>query len=140
MARDALGNPDCWRRGVVASAALLALILFSVLDARAMPTAAQQSCPNQSVPVSQIGHAGAGMGTLAVKLRQGQSEEIDFGRSITARTLTLYLALNTHGILCTVEGDVVTNPDNGQSSSLWDSTCDGFVPDVYVDTGPTSPR
>jgi hypothetical protein len=45
----------------------------------------------------------------------------------------------TIGILCTAEGDVVTNPDNGQSSSLWDSTSEGFVPDVYVDTGTNQP-
>jgi hypothetical protein len=45
----------------------------------------------------------------------------------------------TIGILCTAEGDVVTNPDTGQSSSLWDSTSEGFVPDVYVDTGTNQP-
>jgi hypothetical protein len=42
-------------------------------------------------------------------------------------------------ILCTVEGDVVTNPVNGQSSSLWDSTSEGYVPDVYVSTGTNQP-
>jgi hypothetical protein len=45
----------------------------------------------------------------------------------------------TIGILCTAEGDVVTNQDTGQSSSLWDSTSEGFVPDVYVDTGTSQP-
>ena len=45
----------------------------------------------------------------------------------------------TIGILCTAEGDVVTNTDNGQSSSLWDSTSEGFVPDVYVDTETNQP-
>jgi hypothetical protein len=41
----------------------------------------------------------------------------------------------TIGIICTAQGDVVTNSDNGQSSSLWDGTKDGYIPDVYVDTG-----
>jgi hypothetical protein len=41
----------------------------------------------------------------------------------------------TIGILCTAQGDVVTNEDTGQSSSLWDGTSEGFIPDVYVDTG-----
>ena len=41
----------------------------------------------------------------------------------------------TIGILCTAQGDVVTNGDTGQSSSLWDGTSEGFIPDVYVDTG-----
>jgi hypothetical protein len=41
----------------------------------------------------------------------------------------------TIGILCTAQGDVVTNADSGQSSSLWDGTSEGFIPDVYVYTG-----
>lgn len=41
----------------------------------------------------------------------------------------------TISILCTAQGDVVTNSDTGQSSSLWDGTSDGFIADVYVDTG-----
>jgi hypothetical protein len=41
----------------------------------------------------------------------------------------------TIGILCTAQGDVVTNDDTGQSSSLWDGTSEGYIPDVYVDTG-----
>ncbi|HXP55325.1 MAG TPA: hypothetical protein VN847_10230 [Streptosporangiaceae bacterium] len=41
----------------------------------------------------------------------------------------------TIGILCTAQGDVVTRPDTGQQSSLWDGTSDGYIPDVYVDTG-----
>ncbi len=39
------------------------------------------------------------------------------------------------GIVCTAQGDVMTNPDTGFSSSLWDDTSDGFIPDAYVDTG-----
>lgn len=38
-------------------------------------------------------------------------------------------------IFCTAQGDVVTNSDTGQSSSLWDGTTNGFIPDVYVNTG-----
>jgi hypothetical protein len=41
----------------------------------------------------------------------------------------------TIDILCTAQGDVVTNSDSGQSSSLWDGTSEGFIPDVYVYTG-----
>ena len=39
------------------------------------------------------------------------------------------------GIVCTAQGDVMTNPDTGFSSSLWDDTSDGYIPDAYVDTG-----
>jgi hypothetical protein len=46
---------------------------------------------------------------------------------------------DTIDILCTAQGDVMTNPDTGDSSSLWDGTSDGthtgFIPDVFVDTG-----
>jgi hypothetical protein len=38
-------------------------------------------------------------------------------------------------ILCTAQGDVVTNSDSGESSSLWDGTSEGYIPDVYVYTG-----
>jgi hypothetical protein len=39
------------------------------------------------------------------------------------------------GILCTAQGDVVANDYTGQSSSLRDGTSDGYIPDVYVNTG-----
>jgi len=37
-------------------------------------------------------------------------------------------------ILCTAQGDAVTNSANGQSGSLWDGTSDGLIPDVYTGT------
>jgi hypothetical protein len=77
----------------VTAVALLVLTLFSVLDTLAMPTTAQQTCPNQSIPASQLGRPRSGAGTMTPKLHDGENEEIDFGRSITARTLTLYLDL-----------------------------------------------
>lgn len=43
-------------------------------------------------------------------------------------------------IVCTVQGDSVTSPLTGFTSSLWNGTMDGgFIPDVYVDTGTTQP-
>ena len=59
--------------------------------------------------------------------------------SLSSRTVAEIADGTTIGILCTAQGDVVTNPDTGQSSSLWDSTSEGFVPDVYVDTGTNQP-
>jgi hypothetical protein len=39
-------------------------------------------------------------------------------------------------ILCTVQGETVTSPVTGYSSSLWNYTTDGgFLPDAVVDTG-----
>jgi hypothetical protein len=58
---------------------------------------------------------------------------------------TLYgvYAGETVGIRCTTQGEYVRNPETGQSSDLWNGIGDGFVPDVYVDTGtamPTMPQ
>lgn len=39
-------------------------------------------------------------------------------------------------ILCTAQGEAVTSPTTGVTSSLWNGTSDGgFLPDVLVDTG-----
>lgn len=47
-------------------------------------------------------------------------------------------------IVCTVQGETMTSPVTGATSSLWNGTTDGgFVPDVLVDTGtdqPTAPN
>ena len=47
-------------------------------------------------------------------------------------------------IVCTAQGESVTSPVTGISSSLWNFTTDGgFVPDVMVETGtdqPTAPN
>ncbi len=42
------------------------------------------------------------------------------------------------GILCVAQGQVVTNPDTGQSSSLWDNTTDGYIPALFVNTRTSS--
>jgi hypothetical protein len=130
-------KPPSVRRwaGLAAATAALAvvvtLIVFSVLDALAMPTAAQQTCPDQSVPAGQIGHAGPGRGTLAAKIREGQNEEVDFGRSITARTLTLYLAMSapaTGARYFSIHADPFTRTDDATLANadiLTRATSDG---------------
>jgi hypothetical protein len=40
-------------------------------------------------------------------------------------------------ISCTVQGEAVS--DNGQTSSLWDKTGNGYIPDVNVYTGTDQP-
>ena len=42
-------------------------------------------------------------------------------------------------ILCTAQGDTVSNEVSGATSSLWDKTQDGYISDVNVDTGTTQP-
>lgn len=38
-------------------------------------------------------------------------------------------------IYCTMQGEAVYNEETGYTSSLWNNTDAGFVPDVAVDTG-----
>jgi hypothetical protein len=38
-------------------------------------------------------------------------------------------------IYCTIQGDAVFNEETGYTSSLWNNTDAGYVPDVAVDTG-----
>lgn len=42
-------------------------------------------------------------------------------------------------IYCTVQGEAVTNSDTGYTSSLWNNTNAGYVPDVAVYTGTDQP-
>jgi hypothetical protein len=42
-------------------------------------------------------------------------------------------------IQCTVLGDYVTNPEDGQSENIWDKTSSGYIPDAFVDTGSNNP-
>jgi hypothetical protein len=59
--------------------------------------------------------------------------------SLSSQNVAEIAGGTTIGILCTAQGDVITNSDTGESSSLWDRTSEGFVPDVYVDTGTNQP-
>lgn len=42
-------------------------------------------------------------------------------------------------IVCTAQGDTVSNEVSGATSSLWDKTQDGYIPDVNVETGTAQP-
>jgi hypothetical protein len=77
----------------VAASALGAFAAISIVDAISMPTAAQASCSGTTVPAHRVGSAGPGQGMLAAKLQEGQREEVDFGRSIAAKELKMYLDL-----------------------------------------------
>jgi uncharacterized protein YraI len=41
-------------------------------------------------------------------------------------------------IYCAAQGETVTN-NSGQSSSLWDDTQYGYIPDIDIDTGGAQP-
>jgi hypothetical protein len=55
--------------------------------------------------------------------------------SLSASTTAALAAGTRVGIRCTAQGDVVTNSQTGLTSSLWDETSLGYIPDVSVDTG-----
>jgi hypothetical protein len=74
--------------------------------------------------------------TGVVRAPQGYSTIYAHAQPYQSSSVVAQVADGTSiGILCTAQGDVVTNSDNGQSSSLWDGTRDGYIPDVYIDTG-----
>jgi hypothetical protein len=75
---------------------LAALVVTGILDVLSIPTTKQADCTAASTaPKGKVGSPGAGSGTLVAKLRQGQREEVDFGRSIASKSLTVYLDLST---------------------------------------------
>jgi hypothetical protein len=78
----------------VAVCVLGVFAVISIVDAVSMPTAAQASCSGSTVSANRVGSAGPGSGKLTAKLQEGQREEVDFGRSIAAKDLRVYLDLN----------------------------------------------
>jgi hypothetical protein len=98
---------------------------------------AQSSAPYPSPPPT---NTSSQIATGTVMAPQGDSALYVFQQPSLSSSHVAEIADGaTIGILCTTEGDVVANPDTGQSSSLWDGTSEGFVPDVYVDTGTNQP-
>jgi LasA protease len=88
------------------------------------PTSPSPTDSSQEIATGTI-YAPQGYSTIYVHSQPSQSSSVV--ASVANGT--------TIGILCTTQGDVVTNQDTGQSSSLWDGTSDGYISDVYVDTG-----
>lgn len=79
---------------------------------------------------------GEDLATGTISPDEGYSSVYVFSQpSLSSSAVAQVTAGTTVGILCTAQGDVVTRSDNGEQSSLWDRTSDGFIPDVYVYTG-----
>jgi hypothetical protein len=76
---------------------LLVYLSFSDLIAALSGSATHNSCSSVAALSRErdIGSAGPTAGKVTAKLQPGQREEVDFGRSMTARTLTLYFSLST---------------------------------------------
>lgn len=86
-----------WKQLLIIGAAfcVLGVVTFaSVLDAVSMPTANESSCSGSAIRANEVGSAGPGRGRLSAKLQEGQREEVDFGRSIAAKDLKIYLDLS----------------------------------------------
>jgi hypothetical protein len=76
------------------------------------------------------------LATGTIQVPQGYSTIYVYEQPTPSSTVVGQLADGSAiNIICTAQGDVVTNPDTGQSSSLWDSTGEGYIPDVFVYTG-----
>jgi hypothetical protein len=90
----------------------------------APPTSPSPTDSSQEIATGTI-YAPQGYSTIYVYSEPSQSSSVV--ASVANGT--------TIGILCTAQGAVETNQDTGQSSSLWDGTSEGYIPDIYVDTG-----
>jgi len=137
----------CFSVGAVLVVVAIALgVTYSPLQASASesgsssPTASASAADTTSPTSSSSSPADTStqIATGTVMAPQGDTALYVFEQpSLSSRHVAEIADGTTIGILCTAQGDVVTNPDTGESSSLWDSTSEGFVPDVYVDTGTT---
>ena len=76
--------------------------------------------------------ADTGVGRIVAA--DGISQEVYSSASLSAEVLGTYDDGGMIEILCTERGDPVVNGE-GISSSLWNRTEDGYVPDVFVETG-----
>jgi hypothetical protein len=84
-----------WVATAAVVAVFAALGAFGALDALSIPRNEQGDCTKASAePQGKIGSPGAGSGKLVAKLREGQREEVDFGRSSQPKDLVLYLDLS----------------------------------------------
>jgi hypothetical protein len=122
-----------------------ALVLFIVLIGLSKPTQPPASGP-ATIPVaattpvtpasSPSSDASNVLATGTVQIPQGYSTVNVYQQPSLSSSVVAQVANGaTIDILCTTQGDVVTNSGTGQSSSLWDGTSDGYIPDVYIDTG-----
>lgn len=99
-------------------------------DAAYSPRAAQSADgdnPPPAVPAPAIGYVLAGTDSTAYVFELPDS---------SSTVLTKIHDGSQVAILCTAQGESITSPITGLTSSLWNYTSDGgFVPDVMIDTG-----
>ncbi len=70
---------------------------------------------------------------------QGEVAKVFAEPSLDSAVVTTLDSGTVVEILCTTQGDTVSNEASGATSSLWDKTQAGYIPDVIVDTGTTQP-
>jgi hypothetical protein len=76
-------------------------------------------------------------GTIYVP--QGEAAKVFAEPYLNSTVVTTLGNSTTVEILCTAQGDTVSNEGSGAMSSLWDKTQYGYIPDVNVNTGTTKP-
>lgn len=108
----------------------------------AFPTVPETTSPAQNNPdvpgPTMTPSASTSAPTGTVYVPQGEVAKVYTEPSVSSAAVTTLSGGTVVEILCTAQGDTVTNTA-GQSSSLWDDTQYGYIPDVNVDTGTTQP-
>jgi hypothetical protein len=105
------------------------------------PTASQrppQANPAVPPPATPTTMLPAPSPTATIYVPQGQVAKVFTSPSLNSAIVTTLSGGTVVQILCTAQGDTVTNAQ-GTSSSLWDDTQYGYIPDVNIDTGTMQP-
>jgi hypothetical protein len=101
----------------------------------ASAAAANPGPPVESGPaVAQASSSASG----TVDVPEGQVAKVFSEPSLTSTVVTTLDSGTEVEVVCTAQGDTVSNA-SGATSSLWDETQYGYLPNVNVDTDTTQP-
>jgi hypothetical protein len=125
-------------------AVVLFIALIGMSSQSQQPSANNTTAPVNTTSVAPVNSSQSEtsdtLATGTITVPQGYSTVYVYQQALLSSPVVAEVANGaTVDILCTTQGDVVTNSGSGESSSLWDGTSDGYIPDVYVYTGTNQP-
>lgn len=126
--------------GSVLLVASLALVINEQSVTQPGSDPALANVPIEASAVASGGNYDSQLVTARVMVPDGYTAYVMEAPFDGAAVVTSLPNGTTVQIVCTAQGDSVTSPLTGYTSSLWNGTMDGgFIPDVYVDTGTVQP-
>lgn len=126
----------CFGIGVCMVLAAIGLGIRSNSNTPTVVSTISSTAPAAATSPAAPTNTGNSIATGIIQVPPGYSTVYVYNQPSSSSSVVAEVANGTTiGILCTSQGDIVTNSETGQSSSLWDGTSDGYIPDVYVNTG-----